>query len=272
MTDVAFSDLTELTSLAADDLFCVTDDSESSSEKSKKVEWETIRDDLIITGQFLRPQFSWKDADELYIGAGFYDVAGKYAGWTSKLTKSIGSLSASTKYYVYLDESGITSGTAITASEIAISSTAPSYSQTYRGWYNSADRCIFGFRTDGSSQLPEFYHSGEIVHFADHASLYSNSPTSQTWTDVTCISPAFSTKAIVVITGANANPRTLNWRTNGQTGTTGHRVLETASGSTYDSASVIVDTDSSQKFEIYASGADTVTDVWQSGWFFPVGM
>lgn len=42
MADVVFSDLAELTSWGDDDLFMVTDDSESVSEKSKKIKARTI--------------------------------------------------------------------------------------------------------------------------------------------------------------------------------------------------------------------------------------
>ena len=65
MVDVAWSGLAELTTLAVDDIFCVTDDSEAGAEQSKWVALDTLRDFLIITGQYLRPTFTYKDDDEI---------------------------------------------------------------------------------------------------------------------------------------------------------------------------------------------------------------
>ncbi|GAH01143.1 unnamed protein product, partial [marine sediment metagenome] len=113
MADVAFSGLSALTSLAVGDLFCLTDIN-GASEKSVKVTLATLRDFLIITGQYLRPTFTYKDEDEIYVDGGFYDVDGKYCAWASQLTLDIGSPSASTWYYVYIDNSDVTSGTALT--------------------------------------------------------------------------------------------------------------------------------------------------------------
>lgn len=50
MADAAFSDLNALTTLADDDLFCVTDDSESSSEKSKKITARNVMEYIMPPG------------------------------------------------------------------------------------------------------------------------------------------------------------------------------------------------------------------------------
>jgi len=273
MADVAFSDLTELTSLASADLICATDDSEAAAEKSKKVQLSTLRDWLIITGQYLRPQFTWKDADEIYIGGALYDVNGKYSGWTSQLTKSFSGLSASTFYYVYLDYSAITSGTAITATEIIYSTTAPTYSHSLRAPYNGNDRCIFGFKTDGSGNIPEFFHDGgDYLVFADQVTDLNPTDIDTTWTDVTLSIPAFATKANVFMEQNSAGSLRYYWRTNGQSGTTGHTVFGSSEAADGGSSHIVI-TDSSQIIEVKcsASGNDTI-GVWTNGWYFPAGM
>ncbi|MFH1320311.1 MAG: hypothetical protein ABII90_06645 [Bacteroidota bacterium] len=100
---------------------------------------------------------SYKDADELYIDGNKLDCAGKECFWDSQLTYDVGSPSASTWHYVYLDYSAITSGVAITTSEIINSTTAPTYSHSLKGWYNGNDRCIGCFLVDGSSNILKFY-------------------------------------------------------------------------------------------------------------------
>lgn len=50
MADAAFSDLSALATLADDDLFCVTDDSESGSEKSKKITARNVMEYIMPPG------------------------------------------------------------------------------------------------------------------------------------------------------------------------------------------------------------------------------
>lgn len=50
MANAKFSDLSGLTTLADDDLFCVTDDSESSAEKSKKITAKNVLEYMIPIG------------------------------------------------------------------------------------------------------------------------------------------------------------------------------------------------------------------------------
>jgi len=279
MANVAFSDLAELTSLAAADLLCVTDSSEAGAEQSKYIQLSTLRDYLLITGTIQRPQFTWSSGTSLLIGAGFYDVAGKWAAWTSQLTETLSSLSANTAYYVYLDYSGITSGTAVTATEVLISSTAPTYSQTYRGFYSGSDRCIFGFKTETSSaNMREFFHSGNRVMYANCITDLSATDIDTTWTDVTLSIPGFATGANATFTTArpgNQDGKCPLWRTNGQTGTAGHYVSGPVAdgGLTFNLGATDVITDSTQKIEVKMSGSNNQTlAIYTNGWCFPVGM
>jgi hypothetical protein len=279
MANVAFSGLSALTSLARGDLIAATDVSEAGAEQSKKVTITTLEDYLMIRGGFVRPTFSYKDADEIYVDAGWYNVSDKWAGWASQLTVQLAGAAANTRYYVYLDYSGITSGTAVTASEVIYSTSAPSWSHALRGWYNGSDRCIFSVLTDSNGNIKEFFHDGDFVMYADEITDRADADLDTTWTDVTLSIPGFSKRAAVMMystSSVNATSCILYWRTNGQSGSTGHRVIDTyytnvSAARYHNSANVI--TDSSQKIEVKHSVAGTQTcAVYTNGWFLPVGM
>jgi hypothetical protein len=285
MANVKISALTELTAVAAADVMLITDDSEASVEKSKKVKISTMQVGFLVPGTKLRSRFSWKDTDEISIEGGYYDVNGKIASIGSKLTKQLSGSSASTRYYLYLDESGITSTTPITATELIWSTSAPSWSDSLRGWYNASDRCIFGVITNAAGHIAEFFHSGDFVQYADQiiggkTSVVSYDFTTvdvdTSWVDCYLPIPGFAVHAKLTIyayrNGANAVCIS-SYRTNGQTGSTGHQIavcLDTVSQqyNTFDAIS-----DATQIIEVInsASNAHTIS-VYANGWYFPVGM
>jgi hypothetical protein len=143
----------------------------------------------------------------LKVGAGFYHVKDKVAKWVSQLTtNAIGSPAASTRYYLYLDYSAITSWTNITATELIWSTTAPAYNQTYAAWMNGDDVCIFGVRTNsGPSAISIFWHDGgNYVELDDYIVVDPSDTTpSNTWTnvDLSGVMPAFATRANVTVVG-----------------------------------------------------------------------
>lgn len=278
MANVALSGLTELTSLAAADLMLVTDDSEAGAEQSKYIQLSTLRDYLMITGSYVRPQFTYKDADEIYVGGGFYDVDGKWSAWASQLTLDIGSPSASTWYYVYADYSAITSGTALTASEFIFSTTAPAWSESKKGFFNGSDRAVFAVLTDSSSNIKEFFHSGDTVIFADYISDRSASNSATSWEDVTLSIPAccrLGLVSFVMYGGANSN-NFFYWRTNGQSGTTGHAIASSRKLSNGTAQYAINDatvmTDSNKKIEVKCISSSLSMGVYTNGFKLPVGM
>lgn len=279
MGNVKFSDLSALTALADDDLSAWTDDSEDGAEKSKKVKATTLRDYILTLGEYNRAKFVYKDADEIYINAGFYDVDGKYSIWSSQLTKQLTSAAASTMYYLYLDHSEITSGTALTATEFLFSTTAPTWSDAKHGFYNGSDRCCFYVYTDGSSNIREFFHDGDNVFYANGiADRAAGIIVFDTWTDVTLKIPSFARGAIVTARyywDKYANTGELSWRTNGQSGTTGHRVLEVNvadNQSRRANSTFLVITDSSQIVEFKSTAASSGLGVTTQGWHLPEGM
>jgi len=230
-----------------------------------------------------RSKFTYNGGATAYtvkVGAGCYYVKGKLAKWVSELTTgAIGTPAATTRYYLYLDYSAITSGTPITATELIWSDTAPTYSHTYGGLYNGDDLCIFGvFTGAGPANILEFFHDGgDYVLWANGFLETSSLAPSTTWTDLDMASsmPAFATKALCNfrLTYIDASV-TAYWRTNGQAGTAGHRIgTVVVDVANYESVSEIIITDSAQIIEFKYDGATTnQIIVTVQGWFFPGGM
>lgn len=235
-------------------------------------------------GFVVRPKFTWKDADEIYISAGVYQLYGKgRVRWSSQLTfkfGSAGSNASSTNlgnnqfHYVYLDYSAIESGADLTAASFVNSTTAPTWSETYHGWYNGSDRCIFGIRTGGSANVLEFFHSGGFVAYADKIADLTLTNINTTWTDVTLTIPGFATSAQVVFSMVYDTAGTTGyWRTNGQSGTTGHNYGYAGDGVTLLRNTATVVTSTAQIIEIkHADSNATQSQIDTDGWFFPIGM
>lgn len=262
------------------------DDSTASAARSTL---GTIGLDL-FTGLVDRAQFTHSNDTDILIGAFRYHHVGtttQILYSDAQLTFVIGpggsngdssAIGTSQWMYIYLDDSAIvTAGTnVVTESEIVASTTAPTYSQTNHGWYNGDDRCIFAVYIDGSGDIVEFFHDGGVaVFYADMVADLAHTDIDTTWTDVTLTIPGFSTRADVSSEQVyTATDDTFYWRTNGQTGTTGHNVTGSAqAGQSGGTNTFPVITDSSQIIEVKcsASNASTVA-LWTENWYLPIGM
>lgn len=241
-----------------------------------------------------RSKFKWKDADEIYIGAGIYFHDGttrQTVFWDAELTfvlQSAGSNALSDDYgadgwhYIYLDDSAIVTNASPELDETCFlnETTAPTWSAAKHGWYNGSDRCIFAVYETGDAII-EFYHDGgDFVLRANNLGLHSGD-VDDSWTDVSAITvvPGFSTKinitAILEVKTADGEVYA-NWRVNGQTATTGNKLVgleRIGTDQRVDVGGITVLTDSSQVFEIILnrSNADTLA-VIGTGWYFPTGM
>jgi len=250
--------------------------------------------DDLFHGYARRSKFRWKDANEIYIGAGVYHHEGtvnQLVYWASELTFVLGKvadggsnnssddLTASASHYIYIDDTAVVTAGAklLTETEFLNDTTAPTWSASKHGWYNGDDRCIFAVTTSGASAVLEFFQSEDCVMYADeHESAVTASDIDATWTDIVLAMPGFSTRAIVAFAQLDdtASNRTLFWRTNGQTATVGHRVVyNTANGDSESHNTSIVITDSTQKIEVKTNDTGTsLTRVSTDGWYFPEGM
>jgi hypothetical protein len=185
-------------------------------------------------------------------------------------------LGASEQHYIYLDDTAIiTQGASLLDADCFINNkTAPTWSHTKNGLYNGADRCIFAVSTDGSSDILEFTHSGDAVYFADMITSVDSNTLGTSWTDLAMDFPGFCTRGIATFYYRYVDTTSaMYWRTNGQTGTTGHACAYVSAASAVAMETLDVVTDSAQKIEIKASGAGTEAHtVYTQGWYFPEGM
>jgi len=238
-------------------------------------------------GYLQRSKFAYSSTVAITITAGIYEANGELYEWNSALTFTFGSggsnadstnLGASDWFYVYLDDSAITTaGTnVLTASEIVDSTTEPTWSDAKHGWYNGNDRCIFAVYTDGSSQVTEFNHEGDTVMWADAVETQAAVDIDTTWTDIGALRiPAFTNLGIVSLIAETLGvANDWYWRTNGQTGTVGHQSVghkDTNINNRISFGDVI--TDSSQIIEVKnsVSGTETIS-CKTNGWKFPSGM
>lgn len=239
-------------------------------------------------GYLVRAKFLWKDVDEIYIDPGIYHHSGtttQFVSWGSQITFQLGSggsnasstdLGNNEFHYIYIDDSAVVtlgSGT-LTASEFLNSTTAPTWNATKYGWYNGSDRCIFAIRTDGSAQILEFFHCSNHCYYADRIADRVGADLDTTWIDVTLTIPGFTQLGIVVFTGEYIDGATdAYWRTNGQTGTSGHLMYEVSINNRSPRNTVTVHTDSTQIIEVkHGTSNGNKCTVDTDGWLFPTGM
>ena len=242
-----------------------------------------------------RPKFRWKDADEIYIGAGVYFHDGttrQTVFWDAEITfklQSAGDNSDSDDYgadgwhYIYLDDSAIITkdGPELDKTCFLNETTAPTWSDSKHGWYNGSDRCIFAVYETGDEILEFFHDGGDLVMRGDSSSLIS-SDVDDTWTNVNAAAtaPGFCTKIEVF---ASLEVKTTDgalvsafWRVDDQTSTTGHRLvgLERIGTNQFITVGgIVVMLDSTQVFEVKLSRSDAdILTIGGEGWYFPTGM
>ena len=242
-----------------------------------------------------RSRFRWKDADEIYIGAGSYDHVGstrQTVYWNSEITfhlESTGSNALSDNFgandwhYIYLDNSAIVTQASVLldAGCFLNKTTAPAYSATKHGWYNGEDKCIFAVLTDAGSNIKQFHSDGgSLVHFDERETALTNGDIDNAWVDTSLSSclPSFCTKAKVscivnILTGAGSvtlQHAQNNSVTDGHVLGGGTRVADNIHPTTAGTE-VYVDSGQSLFLRMDRSGDDTV-HLYVDGWYFPNGM
>lgn len=217
---------------------------------------------------------TYKDTDELTFSGGVIEIDGEFYTLSAATDVQFASLAADTDYWVYVSAPG--SGTALSASEFAASATAPARDQAKGGvWYNAAGdaRAVFGFTTDGSAYIREFFCDGREVTYDTQVADGNVSP-STTYTDVTLTVPALDDlhAKFTVFTNYSDTLAYTRYRKNGTTGyhNTGYGRY---TDSRYASAQVICPVDGSGKIEVALSAATSNSiSVWTNGYFLPEDM
>jgi len=160
-----------------------------------------------LWGYVNRPQFRWKDADEIYIGSGHYEHGGstrqRVVWWNSELTYKFGPAGSNGSssaignnewHYLYIDDSAVNSlaSNELTAAEFVSNTTAPTWDADLFGWYTGNDRCIAAFLTSGAGALVEFYHDGgDCIVYADQLAAGKLTKTDYDFTDYADVNDTF---------------------------------------------------------------------------------
>ncbi len=239
--------------------------------------WQHMPDSIDIRrGWCQRPKFTWTNANTIVIGPGAYHTFDgtnhRIVYWISDLSYTVVTNGAPDWVYIYIDESAVdtlvvNAGSALlTATQFVDAATEPAWSAAKGGWYNGSDRCIFaGYSV--ANDIVEFFHDGDTVYFADAIVNEAADDIENVFEDIgALIIPKFSTIAIASFL---VTALTWQWRTNGQSGATGHEII--ADGQDRG-ATIEVMTDTSQLIEVKASASDASTLACKTeGWKFPVG-
>lgn len=243
--------------------------------------------DPMRIGFVQRPQYSYKDIDEIYINPATYYHDGttdQLVYWDSQITFQFGSggsnaasddLVSNSIFYIYIDDSAIVTADTpvLTASEFLCDTTGPTWSDSRRAWYNGLDRCIFAVLTAvAAAEVSNFYHNGgELVLYDLADTDLSLSDIDTTWFDVTLRIPSFSHQAIVNLFDDYVDtPNAARWRTNGSSAG-GNKVTDIDG---IDAVSTfIVSTDTSKIIEVQHenAGGDRMSLTTQ-GYYLPAGM
>ncbi|MFH2127651.1 MAG: hypothetical protein ABIK12_14135, partial [Pseudomonadota bacterium] len=118
---------------------------------------------------------AWVSSSSFTLGSGALDILGKPYVIPSTLTKS-GLSGFSASVWLYLKAAAPASGNELSAGEISLDATSPSWSDTYKAWYIGSDRVIDVLRSDGSGNLAETRNNGRVVFASPSAFLSTSSP------------------------------------------------------------------------------------------------
>lgn len=226
-------------------------------------------------GLVVRSKFRWKSVTEIYIGSGEYHHEGttdQKVYWDSELTYTVLTNGAPDWVYIYIDDSAVvTLGTnLLTNAEFIDNTTEPTWSPTKKGYYTGSDRAIYAVYLV-ANDVVEFSHEGNTVFHADAIENQAAVDIDTAWTDIgALIIPKFTTIGVVNFVQSVASTG-WSWRTNGQTGATGHFIMQ-GTGIIERRGSEVI-TDSSQIIEVKATTSDTSQIACNTeGWRFPIGM
>jgi hypothetical protein len=103
-------------------------DTDSSGLYIKDAVTKGYREGLLVT---------IKDADELYVSSGAIEICGATYSSSATITVSLGTVSANTLYYLYV--SAPATDTTLATGQFSVSSTAPTWSDSYGAYYKTGD-------------------------------------------------------------------------------------------------------------------------------------
>ena len=233
----------------------------------------------IFASREIRAQFIWDSASSILINGAKYlhiGTTNQVVYWETQLTLTFTDLGNDTWYYIYLDDSAIVAAQTneLSIDELIYSDTAPSWDNEKCGWYNSEDRCIFAVLTDGSGNILEFWHSGDLTIFGTSILDNADPTDASAWKETTLTIPSFSTKAQITFYARHNASVSIQYRPNGSAGS-GIEILtlECTGGATERAVNTFdAITDATQIIECYPGAVEPDTALYTNGWYFPIGM
>jgi hypothetical protein len=260
---------TTITEFSTDGTMAGNSDDAVPTEKAVKTYVDTTSSGILradhLVGFVQRPIFTYTDLDTFHIsGGGVYHI--------------------NSKDKLYYTASDITFDMGSGGSN-ANCLTAPTYSDTKRGWYGTgvgnattSDRCIFAvYDEGGSTGMPDpWYHIGtELVMMDGFPSVLYSANVDETWRNVQAYAPVIALEVIALLVGNYQDQAgTVIVRKDGTdgTGTTisyAHNQSDRHSWGTFRTV-----VDSAGQFEIrgpFAAGSNTGA-IYQKGWTLGKGV
>lgn len=243
------------------------------------------------SGFLLRSNFTYNGGSVAYTTKckpSVYMCKEKKCQWITELTtNAIGTPAASDWYYLYLNYSAITSGKIITNTELIWSNTEPERNDTYMGYYNGDDRCIFAVSTNvGPTNINFFTHSDNYVQLGGGTGgvIIGSADIDTDWTEYNIVDdvPNFVRKVqsyfkLTIPASSSLGTVTCFYRDENDTDPSGRLIVgatKEVSDKTGGGSSVVdIIVDDTQKFDVKLSRSDH-DNLYMAlnGWYLPTGM
>lgn len=240
----------------------------------------------LFAGWCQRTTFGYTDADTITLSPARYHHNGtteQIVKWDAALTfdfESGGSNAGSSDFgtsewhYLYIDDSAL-SGATITAARLLNSTTAPTWSATELGWYNSNDRCIGAFYVDSAGDLEDFHHVNNRIVWENDQTIFSSLTSS--YAAKTFLAPAFAIdQQVGCLVRCGNNSAVIYWQHTDAGGDhfisqNRYDVENDNQARSWNAVHLEVVIDSSQQANFKSDGSDTVY-CYQDSYYLPIGM
>ncbi len=225
-----------------------------------------------------RMEFTFKDADEVYINPGAYYIQNNandpgLTFWSNAiLTFAFSGLGASENQYVYADYSAIIAKNfgEVDASCFYNSTSAPTWDDDRQGWCSTDDLCIWGIPTNSASEIYPFRQVGNKVYYFEFQTTYdliNGVDIDTAWLSYTADIPVFSQNTYCYFewgSATAADSSVLYSKPTVFASSEYSALISVDNVSKYISGSGWIATDSSQSFDLGASVSNSGTAYFQS--------
>ncbi len=217
---------------------------------------------------------AWVSSSSFTLGSGALDIGGAPYKVPSTLTKT-GQTGFTASSWLFLKASAPSSGDELAAGDIALDATAPSWSDTHKGWYIGSARVIDVLRSDGSGNLANFFSDGRAIQLVSAINFLATSSPATSDTAIPTGLPALGALkwfGLAYISQSNAQEYQIWMGPFPATGG-GDMIFDTINSPGSYSKPVLMFANASQQVTYKATwnGAGSVY-VYLNGFFLPAGM